>query len=71
MLPDDVYNKYVSGERPLFTHLHGSSWHGDDAKSVLWIIHHPLFLAILTLTGRSHGQWTYSVISTCLMQHLA
>ena len=46
-----MYNKYVKGERPLFNHLHGSSWHGDDAKSVLWILHHPIFLALLTLTG--------------------
>ena len=51
VLPDDMYNKYVNGEQPLFTHLYGSSWHGDDAKSALWILHHPLFLAVLTLTG--------------------
>lgn len=56
MLPDDMYNKYVRGEKPLFTHLYGSSWHGDDAKSVLWILHHPLFLAVLTLTGRGGSQ---------------
>ena len=52
VLPDEMYNKYVKGERPLFKHLHGSSWHGDDAKSVLWILHHPIFLALLTLTGK-------------------
>lgn len=51
MLPDDMYNKYANGERPLFRHLYGSSWHGDDAKSVLWVLHHPIFLALLTLTG--------------------
>ena len=51
VLPDNMYNKYVKGEQPLFTHLYGSSWHGDDAKSALWILHHPLFLAVLTLTG--------------------
>lgn len=51
VLRDDMYNKYAAGERPLFKHLFGSSWHGDDAKSVLWILHHPFFLAVLTLTG--------------------
>ncbi len=32
VLPDGMYNKYARGEAPLFNHLHGSSWHGDDAK---------------------------------------
>ena len=47
-----MYNKYVKSDEALFQHLHGSSWHGDDAKSVLWILHHPIFLAVLTLTGK-------------------
>lgn len=50
VLPDAMYGKYVHGPRPIFGHLHGSSWHGDDAKSVLWFLRHPLFLALMGLT---------------------
>ena len=42
VLPDDMYGKYVVSPDPLFEHLHGSSWHGDDAKSVLWFLKHPI-----------------------------
>ena len=59
VLPDDMYGKYVKGTNPLFEHLHGSTWHGDDAKSVLWFLDHRmtlcmLFMAILACT---YGFW--------------
>ena len=59
VLTDRMYNKYVLTDDALFSHLHGSSWHGDDAKSILWILHHPIFLAVLTLTGTSFLTFTY------------
>lgn len=49
VLPDDMYGKYVASPDPLFEHLHGSSWHGDDAKSVLWFLKHPIMVGALLL----------------------
>ena len=49
VLPDDMYGKYVASPDPLFLHLHGSSWHGEDAKSALWFLHHPLVIASVVL----------------------
>lgn len=51
ILPDAMYGKYVASPDPLFLHLHGSSWHGDDAKSVLWFLRHPIVIvsAVLVL----------------------
>lgn len=47
VLPDFMYGKYdPTAPDPLFEHLHGSSWHGDDAKSVLWFLKHPLVVVI-------------------------
>lgn len=47
VLPDTVYGKYVHGRYPIFEHLHGSSWHGDDAKSILFFVRHPIFLVLM------------------------
>ena len=47
VLPDEMYGKYVRGHNPIFGHLHGSTWHGEDAKSILWFLHHPLFLVLM------------------------
>ena len=41
VLPDALYGKYVPRPESLFGHLWGSSWHGEDAKGALWIVHHP------------------------------
>ena len=49
VLPDDMYGKYVVSPDPLFLHLHGSSWHGEDAKSVLWFLRHPVVIASVVL----------------------
>lgn len=49
VLPDAMYGKYVASSDPLFLHLHGSSWHGDDAKSVLWFLRHPVVIASVVL----------------------
>ncbi|KAK9806525.1 hypothetical protein WJX73_007040 [Symbiochloris irregularis] len=56
VLPDAMYGKYVHrGANPLFHHLHGSSWHGDDAKSVLWFVRHPLFLVLICIAAACGG----------------
>ena len=58
VLPDGMYGKYVNGPNPVFHHLHGSSWHGDDAKSVLWFVRHPFFLALIgAATGIGGIAW--------------
>ena len=41
VLPDALYGKYVPRPESLFGHLWGSSWHGEDAKGALWVVHHP------------------------------
>lgn len=30
----------AAASTPLFTHLHGSSWHGSDAAAAIWAAHH-------------------------------
>ena len=47
MLPDGMYGKYTHTANPIFVHLFGSSWHGSDARSVLWFVKHPAFLATI------------------------
>lgn len=51
VLPDEMYGKYVASPDPLFLHLHGSSWHGEDAKSVLWFLHHPIVITSVVLVS--------------------
>ena len=51
VLPDDMYGKYIVSPDPLFLHLHGSSWHGEDAKSVLWFLHHPVVISVAVLVS--------------------
>lgn len=55
VLSDDMYGKYVASPDPLFEHLHGSSWHGDDAKSVLWFLKHPLVVGIVLFVALAAG----------------
>ena len=48
ILPDDLYGKYMKdAPNPIFDHLVGSSWHGDDAKSVLWFLKHPTVICLV------------------------
>ena len=57
-----MYGKYVKGHNPIFGHLHGSTWHGEDAKSVLWFVKHPIFLLGLGLaTACGTGLWALAV----------
>ncbi|KAK9818085.1 hypothetical protein WJX72_006886 [[Myrmecia] bisecta] len=49
VLPFSMYGKYVKAANPLFVHLHGSSWHGNDAQSVRWFLKHPLLLGVALL----------------------
>lgn len=40
VLPTGAYGKYNYTEDALFGHLHGSSWHEDDADVVMWLDGH-------------------------------
>lgn len=51
VLPDELYGKYVPRPGSLFRHLFGSSWHGEDAKSMLWIVHHPVVLLVVCVAS--------------------
>jgi len=37
VIPTDAYGKYDFSGDPVFYHLHGSSWHADDAAVVFWL----------------------------------
>lgn len=47
VLPADVYGKYEVTSSAYLKHLHGSSWHGNDAKYVFWLEHHGISSACL------------------------
>eukprot|EP00798_Chlamydomonas_sp_ICE-L_P019948 gene19948-26656_t len=49
VLPTNLYGKYEKGPDALMEHLHGSSWHGNDAKGVFFIEHH--WKALLAIAG--------------------
>ena len=63
VLPPFAYNKYDRGKKgALFEHLHGSSWHQDDAAGFLWLDHHKKALAIvggIALLGAVVGYLAY------------
>lgn len=55
-IPPPLYGKYVSsGESAAFYHLHGSSWHADDAVFIFWIDHYKFhviaIVAIFLIAG--------------------
>lgn len=41
-----VYGKYEVTEDAAFYHLHGSSWHADDAALIFWLDRHKLALIV-------------------------
>lgn len=51
-IPRDVYAKYCKNSpKAAFYHLHGSSWHADDAAFVFWLDRHrPLVAAFVVFT---------------------
>ena len=55
VLPDVLYGKYRPGPRALFAHLFGSSWHGEDVHSALWLLRHPLVLGLLICMAAAAG----------------
>lgn len=55
VLPDVLYGKYRPGPRALFRHLFGSSWHGEDARGLIWLLRHPLVLALLFAAAAAAG----------------
>ena len=40
------YGKYDTSGDPFFYHLHGSSWHADDAAFIFWLDRHKLALVV-------------------------
>ncbi len=42
VLPADVYGKYDKTPDAYLKHLHGSSWHGNDARYFFWLEHYGL-----------------------------
>lgn len=49
IVPPPVYGKYDFSGDPAFYHLHGSSWHADDAAFIFWAEQHKAALAGLGL----------------------
>ncbi len=43
------YGKYDSSGDPYFYHLHGSSWHADDAAFIFWLDRHKTLLIVTGL----------------------
>jgi mannosyltransferase OCH1-like enzyme len=57
VLPDELYGKYVPGRAAVFRHLFGSSWHGEDAKSLIWLVRHPALIACVVGMLAVAGAW--------------
>lgn len=70
VLPADVYGKYELTSQAYLKHLHGSSWHGNDAKYVFWLEHHGIFAAcmgaVLLATALTallvHRHWRHAAV---------
>lgn len=46
IIPRPVYGKYDFTGDPAFYHLHGSSWHANDAALVFWLQRNKVALAV-------------------------
>lgn len=53
----NMYGKYANSSEAIFVHLFGSSWHGEDAKSVLWIFKHRWFVVGMTAMALVGVAW--------------
>eukprot|EP00195_Chlamydomonas_chlamydogama_P012235 CAMPEP_0202901688 /NCGR_PEP_ID=MMETSP1392-20130828/14401_1 /ASSEMBLY_ACC=CAM_ASM_000868 /TAXON_ID=225041 /ORGANISM="Chlamydomonas chlamydogama, Strain SAG 11-48b" /LENGTH=267 /DNA_ID=CAMNT_0049588293 /DNA_START=295 /DNA_END=1098 /DNA_ORIENTATION=- len=51
MLPADIYGKYKKTSAAYMVHLHGSSWHGNDARLVFWLEHNWVYLVTLGVSS--------------------
>jgi hypothetical protein len=71
VLPDDMYGKYVRSSRQLFVHLHGSSWHGEDARSVLWILRHPVILLCAICAGFGAAAYRFWMVRLAMRRKAA
>ncbi|EFN54978.1 hypothetical protein CHLNCDRAFT_10358, partial [Chlorella variabilis] len=47
IIPKPTYGKYDFTGDAYFYHLHGSSWHADDAQLIFWLDRHKLVLVLL------------------------
>ena len=57
VLPDKLYGKYVPTQASLFRHLFGSSWHGEDAKSLIWLVRHPMLIMLAVAASALACLW--------------
>jgi len=46
-LPAQIYGKYVPSEQAYMKHLHGSSWHGNDAQYIFFLEHYWMQLLVV------------------------
>jgi hypothetical protein len=46
VIPPALYGKYDKSGDPFFYHLHGSSWHENDAAFVFWLDKHKMLLIV-------------------------
>jgi mannosyltransferase OCH1-like enzyme len=47
IIPKPTYGKYDFSGDAYFYHLHGSSWHANDASFIFWMDRHKLALVLL------------------------
>jgi mannosyltransferase OCH1-like enzyme len=47
IIPKPTYGKYDFSGDAYFYHLHGSSWHANDASLIFWLDRHKLALVLL------------------------
>lgn len=67
IIPKPTYGKYDFTGDAYFYHLHGSSWHADDAQLIFWLDRHKLVLVLLgsLLAAGLAGL----AVLRCIMQH--
>ena len=61
VIPAPTYGKYDFSGDPTFYHLHGSSWHADDAAFVFWLDkykHVLLVVGVVSAAGAGAVWWS-------------
>lgn len=51
VIPAPTYGKYVTSGKPAFYHLHGSSWHADDAAFIFWLDRYKGYIVVALALG--------------------
>jgi hypothetical protein len=61
------YGKYDFSGDAHFYHLHGSSWHADDAQLIFWLDRHKVVLVLLGSLVAAGGAGL--VLLRCVLAH--